>query len=54
MDIENGKKCVKKNVVTGNRFRSCVLGVMSPARFLCAMPAKQCCSIVVEQTLCRR
>ena len=25
---------------TGNRFRSCVLGVMSPARYLCAMPAK--------------
>jgi len=23
---------------TGNRFRSCVLGIMSPARYLCAMP----------------
>jgi len=27
---------------TGNRFRSYVLGVMSPARFLCAMPV-MCC-----------
>ena len=23
---------------TGNTFRSCDLGVMSPARYLCAMP----------------
>ena len=35
---------------TGNRFRSCVLGVMSPARFLCAMPVK-CCSCLVSLEL---
>ena len=27
---------------TGDRFRSYVLGVMSPARFLCATPVKGC------------
>ena len=29
---------MQAKVNTGNRFRSCVLGVMSPARFPCAMP----------------
>ena len=35
---------------TGNRFRSYVLGVMSPARFLCAMPV-MCCVLRFTSSL---
>ena len=34
---------------TGGRFRSYVLGVMSPARFLCATPVIRCSSALMHQ-----
>ena len=43
-ELEHALKClyalVRFDDNTGNPFRSGVLGVMSPARFLCAMPVK--------------